>query len=218
MEICKQRMVKAFCSAKLTHFKISEYSCTGIKWQQLPFRIKTHLNAINCSLFDTVEQPINKCNMIVEQVTNSMKSIHVIKWAEIVNKDPGVSGRGGNKLRKYRLVKSRYETETYCKTIMSSTHRSAMAKFQTGFAPLCIEKGRYEGLPEAESTCIFCKDNVEDEMHALFDCHLYNEIRLELFQYAQYVNNHFNSLTKLDKFVYLFSSPKMVRSCAKDCC
>ena len=181
-----------------------------------PFRIKTHLNAINCSLFDTVEQPINKRKMI-EQVTNSMKSIHVIKWAEIVNNDRGVSGRGGNKLRKYRLFKSRYETETYCKTIMSSTHRSAMAKFRTGVAPLRIETGRYEGLPEAERTCIFCKDHVEDEIHALFDCHLYNEIRLELFQYAQYVNNHFNSLTKLDKFVFLFCSPKMVRSCAKAC-
>ena len=156
-----------------------------------PFRIKTHLNAINCSLFDTVEQPINKRNMI-EQVTNSMKSIHVIKWAEIVNNDRGVSGRGGNKLRKYRLFKSRYETETYCKTIMPSTHRSAMAKFRTGVAPLRIETGRYEGLPEAERTCTFCKDHVEDEIHTLFDCHLYNEIRLELFQYAQYVNNHFN--------------------------
>ena len=79
--------------------------------KNLPFRIKTHLNAINCSLFDTVEQPINKRNMI-DQVTNSMKSIHVIRWAEIVN-DRGVSGRGVNKLRKYRLFKSRSETETY---------------------------------------------------------------------------------------------------------
>ena len=187
------------------------YQKSNNRCKNWPFRFKTHLNAINCSLFDTVEQPINERNMI-EQVTNSMKSIHVIKWAEIVNNDRGVSGRGGNKLRK-----SRYETETYCKTIMSSTHRSAMAKFRTGVAPLRIETGRYEGLPEAERTCIFCKDHVEDEIHALFDYHLYNEIRLELFQYAQYVNHHFNSLTKLDKFVFLFCSPKMVRSCAKAC-
>ena len=103
------------------------------------FRIKTHLN---CSLFDTVEQPINKRNMI-EQVTNSMKSIHVIKWAEIVNNDHGVSDRGGNKLRN-RLFKSLFETETYCKTIMSSTHRSVMAKFRNGVAPLRIETGRCE--------------------------------------------------------------------------
>ena len=94
---------------------------------------------------------------------------------------------------------------------------SAMAKFRTGVAPLRIETGRYEGLPEAERNCIICKDHVEDEVHALFDCHLYIKIRLELFQYAQYVNNHFNSLTKLDKFAFLFCSTKMVRSCAKAC-
>ena len=152
---------------------------------------------------------------MIGQVTSSMKSIHTNKWIETVNNDHGVSGRGGNKLRKYRLIKSRYETETYGKTIMLSTHRSAMAKFRTGIALLCIDTGRYEGLPESERTCIFCKDHVEDEIHALFDYRLYNEIRLELFQYAQYLNTHFNSLEKLDKFVFLFSSPKMVLSCVK---
>ena len=43
-----------------------------------PFRIKTHLNAINCLLVYIAEQPINKRNMI-EQVTDSMKSIHINK-------------------------------------------------------------------------------------------------------------------------------------------
>lgn len=126
-----------------------------------------------------------------------------------------MSGRGGNSLRKYRLLKSRFETETFCLTIMSSTHRSAMVKFPKGVAPLRIETGRYESLTEAERTCIFCRDHVEDEMHALCDCPLYNEIHVELFHYAQHVNNDFNSLEKLDKFVSLFSSPQMVRSCAK---
>ena len=32
---------------------------------------------------------------------------------------------------------------------------SAMAKFRTDVAPLRIETGRYEDLPEAERTCIF---------------------------------------------------------------
>ena len=92
-----------------------------------------------------------------------------------------------------------------------------MAKFHTGVAPLRIETGRYESLPEAERTCTFCKDSVEDELHVLFDCPLYNEIRLEMFQYVQIVNWHFNSLTKLEKFVFLFLSLQMVRSCAKAC-
>ena len=94
---------------------------------------------------------------------------------------------------------------------VSGRGRNKLSKYQ----PLHIEMGRYEGLPEAKRTCIFCKDHIEDEKHALCDCHLYNEIRLELFPYVLNVNNHFNSLTKLDKLVFLFSSPKMVRACAK---
>ena len=106
----------------------------------------------------------------------------------------------------------------YCKTNMPFRHKSAMAKFRTGVAPLRIETGRYEGLPETERTCTFCKDTVEDEFHVLFDCPLYNKIRLEAFQYAKIVNCHFNSLTKLEKFVFLLLSPQMVFfSCAKVC-
>ena len=37
-----------------------------------------------------------------------------------------------------------------------------MAKFRAGVAPLRIETGRYEGFPEAERKCTFCKDSVED--------------------------------------------------------
>ena len=92
-----------------------------------------------------------------------------------------------------------------------------MAKFRTGVAPIRIETGRYEGLSEVERTCTFCKDYIEDEIHVIFDCNLYNDIRTELFQYAKEVNNNFNSLEKLDKCVFLFSSPKMIRSCAKAC-
>ena len=142
---------------------------------------------------------------MIEQVTDSMKNISDNKWVEIVNNDRGMGGRGGNKLRKYHVFKSCYETEPYCKTIMPFRHRSAMATFRTGVAPLRIETGRYEGLPEAERTCTFCKDSVEDEFHVLFDCPLYNGIRLEMFQYAQIVNCHFNSLTKLEKFVFFYS-------------
>ena len=139
---------------------------------------------------------------VIEQVTDSMNNIFDNKWVEIFNNDLGVSGRGGNKLRKYRLFKSRYETEPYFKTIMPFRHRSAMVTFRTGVAPLRIETDRYEGLFEAERTCTFCKDSVEDELHVLFDCPLYNEIRLEIFQYAQIINCHFNLPTKLEKFVF----------------
>lgn len=181
-----------------------------------PFRIRKHLNNINCSTFNNVEHVINKRKM-VEQVRNSMKCVFLNKWFQSVSRDQGVSGRGGNKLRKYRLFKVQFETEQYCKTIMPRAHRSAFAKFRTGVAPLRIETGRYEGLSEAERKCYFCKEHTEDELHVLFDCPLYNDIRSEMFQYARMVNEDFEVLTKSDRFKFLFSSPNMIRSCAKAC-
>ena len=140
------------------------------------------------------------CNWFYEKHSNN-------RWFEIVNSDRGISGRGGNKLRKYRLFKTRYETEQYCK-IMPFRHRLAFAKFWTGVAPLRIE---------IERSCIFCEESVEDEIHALLDCPLYNEVRSELIQYVQIANVNSNSLTKLDKFVFLFNNPNMIRSFAKVC-
>ena len=153
---------------------------------------------------------------MIDHAIDSMKSILINRWFETVNSDRGISGRGGNKLRKYRLFKTRYETEQYCK-IMPFRHKLAFAKFRTGVAPLRIETGRYEGIPEIERSCIFCEESVEDEIHALLECPLYNEVRSELIQCAQIANVNSNSLTKLDKFVFLFNNPNMIRSCAKVC-
>ena len=107
--------------------------------------------------------------------------------------------------------------EQYCKIIMPFKHRSAFAKFRTGAAPFRIETGRYEGIPEIERYCIFCEDSVDEETHVLKECPLHNEIRSKLIQYAQTANVNFNSLTKLNKFIFLFNSPDMMRSCAKAC-
>ena len=145
-----------------------------------PFRIKKHLSNINCQAFQDPDQAISKRNMVV-QVTNTMNNNFSVKWFQIISSERGVSGRGGSKLRKYRLFKSQMDTEQYCKLIMPKAHRSAFAKFRMGVAPLRIETGRYEGLSETERICPFCREHTEDEFHVLFHCSLYNDIRTELF-------------------------------------
>jgi len=56
---------------------------------------------------------------------------------------------------------------------MSFAHRSSLAKFRCGVAPLRIETGRYEKLPVHERKCPFCKTVVESELHALLNCPMY---------------------------------------------
>jgi hypothetical protein len=139
-----------------------------------------------------------------------------IDWYQSLNSVTGPSGRGRNKLRTYRLFKDGFNTESYCQLIMSPYHRAAFSKFRCGVAPLRIETGRYERLDVLDRKCPFC-DNVEDESHVILDCYLYHDLRHMLFDKAVSVNPNFLSMSKNDQLVFLFTTPLMIRSCAKTC-
>ena len=168
------------------------------------FELKKHLNNINCHAFQDPDPAVSKRKMVV-QVTNTMNNNFNVKWFQIISSERGVSGRGGNKLRKYRLFKSQLDTEHYCKLIMPKAHRSAFAKFRMGVAPLRIETGRYEGLSETERIYPFCREHTEDEFYVLFHCSLYNDIRTELFRRAQLCDPNFSYLMETEMFKILFS-------------
>ena len=90
-----------------------------------------------------------------------------------------------NKLRTYKRFKNTYEVEAYVKTVMPRCHRSALAKFRCGVAPIRVENGRYERLPLDERLCPFCNAEIEDELHVLTVCPMYTDFRDELYTKAR---------------------------------
>ena len=54
-------------------------------------------------------------------------------------------GNGGDKLRTYRKFNQVFETETYVKTPMLRSRRSALAKFRCGVAPILSNKRNAPG-------------------------------------------------------------------------
>ena len=120
----------------------------------MPFRIKQHLSKTGCASFEDLGHGICKRG-IIAQVSNAMQDNFTAKWLQSLNSDRGVSGKGSNKLRKHCLFKTQFETEHYCKIIMSKAHRFAFGKFRLGVAPLRIETDRYEGPIETERICPF---------------------------------------------------------------
>ena len=50
---------------------------------------------------------------------------------------------------------------------MIRSHRSALAKFRCGVAPIRSETGRYENLSVNERFCPFCLDCIEDVCHVI---------------------------------------------------
>ena len=95
-------------------------------------------------------------------------------------------------------------------------HRAAFSKFRCGVAPIRIETGRYEGLTEDLRLCPFC-NAMENEMHVILSCQGYDDIREPLVTKALNCETNFYSPSEENQFVLLFSSPDLVRICAKTC-
>ena len=145
------------------------------------------------------------------------KYIH--EWLiKLNNNSSARPNNGGNKLRTYCKFKEVYKQEKYVQyQFLSRTHRSALAKFRAGVAPLRIETGRYESIPLPRRVCFNYNDMIEDETHVLLFCPLYDEIRNELFQHAYETEQSFNTLNDIDKLCFLLSRDEMVKFSAKAC-
>ena len=170
--------------------------------------------------YSDLSSPISK-HEIVKQVEEAMFEEYKTDWLIKINADQGMSGRGGNKLRTYCKFKSNYCVEKYCTLILPKLHRSALCKFRCGVAPLRIETGRYEGLPVERRICPFCIANnesvIENEHHVLFDCYMYNDLRITLFEKAIESVPNFSNLNITDKLILLFTDDSLVRILAKTC-
>ncbi|KZV97664.1 hypothetical protein EXIGLDRAFT_607803 [Exidia glandulosa HHB12029] len=60
--------------------------------------------------------------------------------------------------------------------IRAREHRTALTRFLFSDHMLAVERLRYENVPRARRKCRFCRDAVEDELHALFECDGHEEL------------------------------------------
>ena len=88
-------------------------------------------------------------------------------------------------------------------------HRIAINKFQLGNHKLRIETGRHT-IPKTPINlriCSFCHSNeVENEIHFIFSCQLYDGLRLKFFNDIADKYSLFNELDINAKVLFLFNS------------
>ena len=101
--------------------------------------------------------------------------------------------------------------------MINRQHRSALAKFRCGVAPLKIETGRYERIPHDQRFCFSCANKVEDEIHVLTECPLYDDLRHVLYQKAADSSGTFIHLSDNEKMCFVLSNREISKTSAKTC-
>ena len=158
----------------------------------------------------------NTDNSVVE-LSNAIFNDYKIKWYQAINSERGASSTGLKKLRTYKLFKDTYNIEAYVKMVMPKCYRSALAKFRCGVAPIRVETGRYERLPFAKRMCPLCNDGIENELHVLTSCSMYNDLRDQIYTKAREHSENFDNLPDEQKMCFIMSNDYCVKVTAKTC-
>ena len=138
----------------------------------------------------------NKLICDIEQITASLKEQDITFWSSSISNKP--------KLRTYINFKDTLTTEQYVTAFLPKYQRSALSKFRCGVLPLKIETGRYCGISVENRLCEFCnKNEIENELHFLCNCTLYDDLRKILYDTTTTKYPHFSDLGVTEQFCLL---------------
>ena len=110
--------------------------------------------------------------------------MYTLNFFQVINRNVGVDGKSGNKLRTFALMKKEYKFEDYLMADLSRKKATNLAQLRTSAHNLAIEMDRYArpAVLSCERKCKMCDlDEVEDEVHFVNRCTAYEEDRRELF-------------------------------------
>ena len=80
------------------------------------------------------------------------------------------------RLAQYRKIKQSFEREFYLEVLFVDVYRNVFAQFRMGVSQLNVHRYRFSPSPE-NTNCPLCPNKEESEIHFLFECPLYNQIR-----------------------------------------
>ena len=155
----------------------------------------------------------NRVPCDIYSVANKLMHLQEEKWKNALISKP--------KLRFYRKFKSCLEVEKYVKYNLTSSQRSVTAQFRAGILPLHIETGRFRNTKLEDRICTLCNMNdVESEIHFLFDCPCYVNIRQTWLEHIFECCCKFNNLIVEEKLRLLFDqfhrcTAKFILNCFK---
>ena len=112
------------------------------------------------------------------------------------------------RLEFFTRIKPRHERDPFLNTVKNFDVKRTYYKFRTSNHSLCIETDRYRTpvIPRERRLCKFCSANkTEDELHFLFECNFYNDLRQIFFKKLKEVTG-VDSTDHLNTIFALFTS------------
>jgi len=86
------------------------------------------------------------------------------------------------------------------------SERSFTAQLRSGTLPLHVETGRFRNIKLENRICSLCQLNeIEDEVHFLFKCPLYNEVRERWLHRIRNEHHEFDNEDIASKLTLLFT-------------
>ena len=139
----------------------------------------------------------NKLQCNVHQIRNVMFSRYKENWSRELWYKP--------KLRTYCLIKNTYNVEPYVEYNLNKRQRSLCAQIRSGTLPLALETGRFNATPEEQRYCLFCElGEIENEVHFLFYCPKYDDMREILVTKMSSICEDFLDLNDYEKMELCF--------------
>ena len=114
--------------------------------------------------------------------------------------------RNMSRLSVYCELKPSEQISSYCK-LTNRHHRSLLIKLRSSTLPIAVEQGRYRSIPREERLCTYCdSSSVEDDIHILFHCSNYVDLRLT---FLNNINNKYPAILNMNtkqKLIYILDS------------
>ena len=149
---------------------------------------------------------INEINLLCAQLNINKKSVNFKKPSAFLSKaENNLSVHlkkhqvnlisTNKKLKFYSIFKNETRYSEFINHVKNPEHKRIASKFRIGNHNLRIESGRFTipKTPEDLRICDHCSLNsVENEMHVLFHCNLYDDLRKILFTKIKLFTNYNN--------------------------
>ena len=174
-------------------------------------RRKSWVNRVT-ALATVLKIPLNTATNSPSFMEKVKRQCHInddSKWFQELWSDRDL--QRGNKLRTYRRFKQDKTAENYLVSPMSRNHRKLLARLRCGTLKLEIETGRHTKpvTPYVNRKCKLCNTNsVEDEIHFLIDCPMYDDIRFDIF-YNNVIEPNIRNLDSMLKLIYVMKCEKL---------